>query len=122
MNICSLFLFLTATLASISSAQIAKPDSEALIGDWRGNSICVVRESACHDEKALYHVAGLPDKPGRYSMRLDKIVDDKHVTMGTTECSYAPETHALTCEFPRGVLHFTLQGNKLEGTMNLQDG
>ncbi|MBZ5508339.1 MAG: hypothetical protein LAO78_23000 [Acidobacteriia bacterium] len=118
-------LFLTAIAATTAVAQSAKPaagDNSSLTSDWRGTSICVVRESACHDEKALYHVKKLGDQPNRFSLQADKIVDEKPVTMGTTECNYQPEGHALTCELPKSVLHLTWQGSTLEGTMNLTDG
>ena len=55
-------------------------------------------------------------------MKLDKIVGGKPVTMGTTECSYDSAKRALTCEFPRGVFRFTIQANKIAGTMSRTDG
>src|SRR5258708_26892129 len=74
--------------SSASNAKPADSGDSLPLGDWRGDSICVVRESACHDEKSLYHVARLPDKPGWVSIRLDKIVDGKPVTMGAEDCRY----------------------------------
>jgi hypothetical protein len=103
-------------------AQPIPTDDSSLVGDWRGESVCVVRESACHDEDSLYHVTRLAGKPGWFSTKLDKIVDGKPVTMGTTECSYDAAKRALTCEFPRGVFRFSIQANKMTGTMNLTDG
>ena len=102
-------------------AQQVPADESGLVGDWRGDSVCVVRDSACRDEDSLYHVAKLAGKPGWFSMRLDKIVDGTPVTMGTTECSYHSAKRALTCEFPRGVFRFTIQANKMAGTMSLTD-
>ena len=55
-------------------------------------------------------------------MKLDKIVDGKPVTMGTVECSYDSAKRVLTCEFPRGVFRFTIQANKMAGTMNTTEG
>ncbi len=118
-----------ATLNSFAAAQgEARPaqqvpaDESGPVGDWRGDSVCVVRDSACRDEDSLYHVAKLAGKPGWFSMKLDKIVDGKPVTMGTTECSYDSAKRALTCEVPRGVFRFTIQANKMAGTMSLADG
>jgi hypothetical protein len=82
----------------------------------------VVRKSACHDEDSLYHVTRLVEKPGWFSMKLDKIVDGKPVTMGTVECSYDSAKQTLSCEFARGAFRFTIQGNKMEGSMTLTDG
>jgi hypothetical protein len=103
-------------------AQQIPADDSSLVGDWRGESVCVVRDSACRDEDSLYRLTKLAGKPGWLSMKLDKIVDGKPVTMGTVECSYDSAKHTLTCEFPRGVFRFTIQANKMAGTMNLTDG
>lgn len=118
-----------AVLNSFAAAQgDARPvpqvpaDDSSLVGDWRGESVCVVRDSACRDEDSLYHVTRLAGKPGWFSMKLDKIVDGKPVTMGTTECRDDSAKRTLTCEFPRGVFRFTIQANKMAGTMNLTDG
>jgi hypothetical protein len=105
-----------------AQSQPASTGDSSVVGDWRGNSICVVRESACHDEDSLYHVARLAEKPGWFSMKLDKIVDGKPVTMGRVECSYDSGKKSLGCDFPRGAFHLTLQDNKMEGAMTLTDG
>jgi hypothetical protein len=94
----------------------------AIVGDWRGESVCVVRDSACHDENSLYHVALVPGKPNVVSLKADKIVDGKPVTMGTGECSHHSLKHTLTCELPKSVMRLTIRGDKMEGTMTLADG
>ncbi|HEV7551279.1 MAG TPA: hypothetical protein VGP65_06340 [Candidatus Angelobacter sp.] len=113
-------LLLAIAIASPQSAQTAKP-ADALIGDWRGDSICVVRDSACRDEKALYHVKKL-GQPDRFSLQADKIVNGQAVNMGTIDCVYATERKTLTCEFAKGIIHLTLRDSRLEGAMNLTDG
>jgi hypothetical protein len=125
-------LLLALAIAALNSFAAARGDARpapqvpandsTVLGDWRGESVCVVRDSACRNEDSLYHVTRLAGKPGWFSMKLDKIVDGKQVTMGTTECSYDSAKRALTCEFPRGVFRFTIQANKMTGTMNLTDG
>jgi hypothetical protein len=100
----------------------ASVNDEALpIGDWRGDSICQVRPSACHDEDSLYHVTQIANKPGWFSMKLDKIVDGKPDTMGTMECSYEAPKQALECVFPRGVMRFTVTEKTMVGVMTLPD-
>jgi len=111
-----------ATQGEARQTQQVPADDSSPLGDWSGESICVVRDSACRDEDSLYHVTKLAGKPGWFSMKLDKIVDGKPVTMGTVECSYDSAKRALTCEFPRGVFRFTIQAHKMAGTMNLTDG
>jgi len=108
--------------ASARQPQGTSADNAKVIGDWRGESRCVVRESACRDEDSLYHVTKSAEKDGWFTMKLDKIVDGKPVTMGTTDCSYDVAKQSLTCEFARGILRFTVQGTAMTGTMNLTDG
>ena len=99
-----------------------KADEQQLVGDWRGDSICMVRPSACNDEKALYHFKQLGGQPNRFSLQADKIVNGQAEEMGTMECSYAPEKHAVTCSTQRLTLHLKLDGKNLDGTMNLANG
>jgi hypothetical protein len=98
----------------------ANPEA-ALDGDWRGESVCVVRESACRDEDSLYHFSKIPEKAGRYSLQADKIVEGKPVTMGTSECTFDPTQHAIECTISAGTtLHFALNDKTLKGTMTIQ--
>jgi hypothetical protein len=112
---------MNAPLLIIAVAIATTTADDALVGDWRGDSICVVRPSACVDEKALYHVKKL-GQPDHYSMQADKIVNGEPVNMGTTDCVFVSEKKRLTCELPKGVIHLALRGTQLEGTMNLADG
>jgi hypothetical protein len=110
-----------ALLIVAAFATTSQPADDALVGEWRGDSICVVRPSACVDEKALYHIQKL-SQPDRYSLQADKIVNGKPVNMGTTDCALARKEQTLTCELPKGAIHLALRGPRLEGTMNLTDG
>jgi hypothetical protein len=121
LKLTSTTLSLLAVLMFLPAAGQAGDEESSLVGDWRGESVCQVRESACHDEDSLYHVEKLSGKPHWISMRLDKIVQGKPVTMGTVECLHAVDNDTLTCEFPRGVFRFTVTGNKMQGTMTLPD-
>jgi hypothetical protein len=104
-------------------AQTSQPGAEerTLVGDWQGDSICMVRESACRDEKALYHVKK-SDQPGRFLIQADKIVEGKPVNIGSIDCTYSTQSHVLSCDFEKGKLSLKLQGVHLEGSMNLSDG
>jgi hypothetical protein len=111
-------LLIAAVLATTQSPNTA---GDALVGNWRGNSNCLVRPSACVDEKSLYHIKKL-DQPNHYSVQGDKIVGGRPVDMGTVDCVFSSEKQALTCELPKGAIHLELHGAHLEGTMNLADG
>jgi hypothetical protein len=117
-------LIAAATAAVSAAAQNAKgiAGESALGGDWRGDSICVVRESACRDEESLYHLSQDKEKPGRFLMKGDKIVDGKPVTMGTVGCGYDLKTHTLECAMPSGgAVRLLVQGSEMHGTMTLAD-
>ena len=97
-------------------------DEAALLGDWHGDSVCVVKPSGCHDEDSLYHVARMTDKTGWFLLRGDKIVNGKPVTVGTVECRYEREKKTLLCELERAVFQFAVAGDEMQGTMKLRDG
>lgn len=90
-------------------------------GDWRGESVCTVKGSPCHDEHALYHVEE-PDSMGKLKIQMDKIVDGKPEIMGTVNCDYDNATATITCNTQRGVWKFNVTGNKMAGTLVLADG
>jgi hypothetical protein len=116
-----LFLILAWTyLVQPQTDQKTASDESLLAGDWRGDSICVVRESACHDEDSLYHFAKIAGKSGVYSLQADKIVNGQEVTMGTSDCSYDAKARALECPIAdRAILRFTWEGKEMHGTMTL---
>ena len=117
-------LVVLATTAALpaQTGKSVQDESTSLVGDWRGDSICHVRTSACKDEKALYHFKKLDDRPNHFYVEADKIVNGEAVQMGTIECSFAPEKHAVSCSAPRFTVQLTLNGKSLTGTMNLPDG
>src|SRR4029077_9965024 len=103
MNWRSVIIFVLAVLTifflpMVGAKQGPSLSADAVAGDWHGESICVVRESACRDEDSLYHLIRLAAKPGWYSMKLDKIVNGEPVTMGTQECGYDSIKKSLICE------------------------
>lgn len=114
-------LFILAAFAFLPASGQSSDEESTLVGDWRGESVCQVRESACRDEDSSYHVEKLAGKPHWVSLRADKIVQGKPVTMGTIDCLYDAGKHTLTCEYPRGGLQFTVAGSKMQGTMTMPD-
>src|SRR5215470_17921580 len=102
--------WLLVLAVSISTASVVAQSSSkeiSPVGDWRGESICLVHPSACADEDSLYHVTAIPGKPGQFSMQADKIVDGKPQNMGNADCTYDPKQRILTCTLPRSTLEFT---------------
>ncbi|HKV92999.1 MAG TPA: hypothetical protein VJW20_10660 [Candidatus Angelobacter sp.] len=115
-------LCLAGLFAAGARAQERTADTaSAVLGDWRGTSLCLVKPSACHDEEALYHLNAAPDKPGKLFLQADKIVDGHPVTMGTSDCSFDAAKKILHCDLGKGYVELTLVGDRLEGTMFLAD-
>jgi hypothetical protein len=92
-----------------------------LAGTWRGDSLCVEKGTACHDEIAVYRIAAIPGKPGYVMVSGGKVVDGKEIVMGTGEWRYDSAKRTLSVELPRGVITLKADGDKLEGTFTLPD-
>ena len=109
------------------SAQTAQdksaPDNtrSQIAGTWRGNSVCMVENSPCRDELNVYRFSEIPAKPGWFSVTGSKIVDGKEIVMGTSEWKYDAQKHVLEGETPGGTFRFTVDGNKMEGTLTTKD-
>ena len=97
------------------------PASSKLAGTWRGDSLCVEKGTACHDEVAVYRIAAIPGKPGALLVSGGKVVDGKEIVMGTGEWRYDSAKRTLSVELPRGVITLKADGDKLEGTFTLPD-
>jgi hypothetical protein len=92
-------------------------------GTWRGQSTCLVKPSSCRDEDSVYRIAAVARSETRFTLDANRIQDGREVNMGTSECSYAPATHVLTCPLPnKSTVRFDLTGDALTGTMTLADG
>jgi len=93
------------------------------VGSWRGQSTCLVRASACHDEDSLYRVVAVAGSQTKMTLTANKIVDGREINMGTSECSFSRDTHILQCSLPNGaIIRFELKDDSLNGTMTLADG
>ena len=57
------------------------PKISDLVGDWSGASLCQVNPSPCHDENVVFRFSNPHED--KITVRADKIVDGKPVTMGS---------------------------------------
>ena len=70
-------LFALTFLLAVGKTSIA----QSLVGDWKGTSLCQVKNSPCHDEKVVYHISkGSSDDS--YQVDASKIIDGKEDSMG----------------------------------------
>lgn len=90
-------------------------------GTWRGESICTVKNSPCHDEQVVYH-ATEPDGAGKFKIQADKIVNGRPEDMGTLDCTFDSKASKITCPIPKGVFEFVVEGSRMTGTLKLPDG
>ena len=123
--IVSLAASLLSAIAAIPQSAPANAssggDESKVAGIWRGDSLCVEKDTACHDEIAVYRIAAVPGKRGYLLVTGGKIVDGKEIVMGSGEWAYDGVKHTLTVELPRGVITLKVDGDKLEGTFTLPD-
>jgi glycine cleavage system regulatory protein len=79
-----------------------------------------VRPSACNDETVVYYVSGT-DRDHLLWVA-NKIVDGKEVELGQSECQLVPAEHRVVCRIGRGTFLFAIDGNRIHGRLDLQDG
>ena len=89
------------------------------VGVWRGESVCVGDSSSCKDEKVVYYIEAVADKPNAMFIRADKIVDGKAITMGSGPWEFNRAKHTLSWETPQRVWLLTINGKRMEGTLTL---
>ena len=120
MSIQARFFILLTTLLFSTVAQ-ATDDESSIAGIWRGDSICVQKNTACHDEVAVYRVSVIPGKHELVYVSGRKVVDGKEVVMGSGEWRFDAGTHTLSTELPLGDIVLVVNGDKMQGTFTLRD-
>jgi hypothetical protein len=102
----------TSSLKSLDDAQ----DIRNPVGTWRGQSICVSKNSGCHDEEVIYRITREKDS-NKYNVDADRIVDGKAINMGPLVFSFDPTTATLSNETGKNQWTFALQENRMDGTL-----
>src|SRR5438046_7388713 len=109
------FGFVHIIFALLLSMPFSVAQTTSLSGDWTGESICVGNNSACHDEKVVYHISVDPADATKVKIAADKIVDGKLEWMGDIYLKYDSARKTLTGELQnsryRGVWEFEGKGN-----------
>ena len=117
----------TALIAVLIAAQIRDGKAQngggqtQITGTWRGNSDCVLKNSACHDETNVYRFSEIAARPGWFSGTGSKVVNGKEISMGALDWQYDAQSHILRSDNPNGVFRFTVDDEKMEGTLTLSD-
>jgi len=98
----------------------AEEGRAGIVGVWRGHSECAVKNGPCHDELNVYRFSKIAGDPNRFFVTASKIVNGKEIVMGSSACKYDEKKVALECDKP--VIQMTVDGDKMEGVLKLEDG
>ena len=112
-------------LAISSSAPAQDANAKAILGTWRGTSICVNLEAApsCKNEEVIYEFREVtPPVAGKLNLKADKIVDGKVVPMGEFDLAWVSAEGAWSCEIRTPRVHALWSfkqpgGDELAGTL-----
>ncbi|HEX4851852.1 MAG TPA: hypothetical protein VFV08_13650, partial [Puia sp.] len=113
-----LFLFCLLSLKSrAQSIEEAKTADSLFSGTWKGESLCQVKESPCHDEHVVYYISSV-DKNLNLEMKANKIVNGSELEMGTIQFHYDKKLNAIiSLPETRGVWKFIREGDHLKGNL-----
>jgi hypothetical protein len=68
----------------------------SFVGVWKGDSVCQIKDSPCHDEVSVYYVSKSAE-PNSFQMKMNKMVDSKEETMGTVNCRPGSDNGSYVC-------------------------
>ena len=97
----------------------ASSPADAILGQWRGTSICEKVEEAryCHDENVQYTFTREGDV---YKQKADKLVNGKYEEMGRMDFHYDAATKSWSGDFTGPRAHvlwsYTIDGDEMKGT------
>ena len=83
--------------------------------------MCASGAPSCHDEKVVYYIEVIADKPDSLFVRADKIVEGKAITMGSGPWQYNRARHTLSWESQQRLWLLTINGKRIEGTLTMPD-
>ncbi len=110
------FCILSAQL-SASATKKRFPSGDPLEGIWKGNSICQVKNSPCHDEVVVYYVSKMAGS-NNYKITANKIVNGVEEGMGDLICSYDSSKQQLTCDKMKDAAwSFQIHNNTMSGKL-----
>jgi hypothetical protein len=98
----------------------AEDTRSRIAGVWRGHSVCVDKNSPCHDEVNVYRFARVAGRPNEFSVTASKVVDGKEIVMGSGTWKYDEKKRIVESEVPP--IRLAIDGRKMEGALHLADG
>ena len=111
-----LFSLILCLAGKSSQAQTGLVNIDSLLeGTWKGTSICQIKNSPCHDETVVYHIAKNKGVDTFY-VTANKIINGVEEEMGILPFVYNKKTKELIST-AYGIWTFNIEGVKLEGTL-----
>lgn len=109
----------------LAFAVFAQRHENTIAGTWEGDSICVIRDSPCHDEHVVYEISrnSTQKTPGTsldWKMDAYKIVSGEKQSMGSLRCSFDEAKKNLSCLTKTRTevdWEYFLDGDTLHGTL-----
>lgn len=93
-------------------------------GVWKGTSLCQVKNSPCHDEIAVYHVART-DTANLYRVTMNKVVNNEEENMGTLDFTLDASGKVLNATSNsrrgKGYWQFKVNGDNIDGTLYVEN-
>jgi hypothetical protein len=71
-------------------------DNASFAGVWRGDSVCQIKDSPCHDEVSVYYVSKGAES-NSFKMKMNKMANGKEETMGTVNCKADSDNGSYVC-------------------------
>jgi hypothetical protein len=115
----SVCLHASGASGQTSKGEKAEPNEDSPVGIWRGESLCTTGAPSCHDEKVVYYIEAIADKPDSLFIRADKIVDGKAITMGSGPWQYNRAKHIISMESEQRLWLLNIAGRRIEGTLTM---
>jgi hypothetical protein len=105
---------------SLTTEPQTADDVAQLVGDWRGESKVLAKNTPAKDEVVVWHIAR-GAAPNKLVVTADKIVDGKAISMGALDFIYDRAQNTIVCENERGIWKLAHNANKMDGTLTLPD-
>ena len=93
-------------------------NNNAIIGVWKGESICQIKSSPCHDEIVVYHISKTQE-PNTFQVIANKVVNGKEEDMGVLQFTYDSlhQTFTNLDEKRNASWKFKIKGDTMDGTL-----
>jgi hypothetical protein len=83
------------------------------------DTVCTTDAPSCHDEKVVYYIEAIADRPDSVFIRADKIVAGKAIAMGSGPWDYNQAKRTLSMASGQRLWLLNIVGKRIEGTLTV---